>query len=497
MRRAVPLADVAQVLRDAGLLTEVRGSEDAVVSGASHDSRSVETGDLFLAWRGTQVDGHSFVVQAASAGAAAAVVERPVAEAEIPQLVVTNGRRAAALAADAVMGEPASRMTVAAVTGTNGKTTTALLLRHLVSEREGGAATIGTLGVVGSDGTVRPGTEGLTTPDPVRLAEWLAELVSEGVRTVTLEASSHALAQHRLDAIRPVVAVFTNLSRDHLDYHDGFEGYRAAKLRLLELLAEQGTAVVNASDPAWDGVEAPRVVRYALGGEATRRGEADLRAENVVLSAAGSRFTLHHDGETVPVELPLMGSFNVENALAAAGAALALGMGLRAIAARLGTVPQIPGRMERVVATPFTVLIDFAHTPDALDNLLQAVSTVASGRLVVLFGAGGDRDRGKRRPMGEAVARYADRVFLTSDNPRTEDPQQILDDVEEGLGGVERVRQVDRRAAIRQAVLEAREGDVLVLAGKGHERYQVLGTEKHDFDERVEVMDALDLRGAA
>lgn len=486
----MPLADVARVLRDAGLLQEVRGSGDAVVSGASHDSRKVGAGDLFLAWRGTQVDGHSFARQAAAAGAAAAVVERALPDVAIPQLVVTNGRRAAALAANAVMGAPASAITSAAVTGTNGKTTTALILRHLLSKRAGGAAAIGTLGVMGPDGEIRPGTEGLTTPDPVRLAEWLADLVGEGVRTVTLEASSHALSQGRLDAIRPVVAVFTNLSRDHLDYHDGFEDYRNAKLRLLDLLAVGGSAVVNSTDPAWEGIAAPHVLSYALGSE------ADVRAENVVLSPAGSRFTLHYDGESAPVELPLMGAFNVENALAAAGAALALGMGLRDVAERLETVPQIPGRMERVVDTPFTVLIDFAHTPDALDNLLQAVSAVASGRLVVLFGAGGDRDRGKRRPMGEAVARYADRVFLTSDNPRTEDPELILDDIEPGLDGVERVRMADRRAAIRQAVLEAEEGDVLVLAGKGHERYQVIGTEKRDFDERAEVMKALELRGA-
>jgi len=325
----------------------------------------------------------------------------------------------------------------------------------------------------------------------VRLAGWLRDLLDAGVTTVTLEASSHALDQRRLDALRPRVAVFTNLSRDHLDYHGTVEEYREAKLRLLELLREDGAAVVNAADPAWEGVQAPHLIRYAV------RGDADLRAENVVLAPSGTRFTLHFRGSSAPVALPLLGAFNVENALAAAGAALAMGMSLDEVAARLETAPQVPGRMERVVTRPFTVIIDFAHTPDALENLLEAVRAVAHGRVVVLFGAGGDRDRGKRRPMAEAVARHADRVFLTSDNPRTEDPERILDDLEPGLGSLDHVREADRRAAIRRAVLEAEEGDVLVLAGKGHETYQVLGTVKHPFDERVEVAEAMKLRGAA
>jgi len=485
------LGGVAQVLRAAGLLREVRGTEDAVVSGVTHDSRHVRQGDLFLAWAGLQADGHDFVAAARDAGAVAAVVERPLPELELPQLVVSDGRHAAALAADVVMGSPGAGFTAVAVTGTNGKTTTALLARHLLAARTGGAATVGTLGVTGPEGRIRPGTEGLTTPDPVRLARILRDLRAEGVGVLTLEASSHALAQHRLDALEISVAVFTNLSRDHLDYHGDLVGYRSAKLRLLELLRPDGTAVANAGDPAWAGVRAPRVIRYAL------RGEADLRAENVVLSPSGTRFTLHWEGASVPVSLPLLGGFNVENALAAAGAALALGMELADVAARLETAPQVPGRMERVVDRPFAVLIDFAHTPDALDNVLQAVRTMTSGRLVVLFGAGGDRDPGKRRAMAEAVARHADRVFLTSDNPRTEDPERILDDLEPGLGGVERVRQPDRRAAIRQAILEAEVGDVLVLAGKGHETYQVVGTVKHPFDERIEVAEAMKLRGAA
>jgi UDP-N-acetylmuramoyl-L-alanyl-D-glutamate--2,6-diaminopimelate ligase len=350
---------------------------------------------------------------------------------------------------------------------------------------------VGTLGVVGPDGRIRPGTGGLTTPGPVDLARWLAGLRDEGVGTVTLEASSHALAQHRLDALRFQVAVFTNLSRDHLDYHGTMEVYRAAKLRLRELLAEGGTVVVNADDPAWDVLREAGALSFGTGAA------GDVRAANLIVSPRGSRFSLLHGGEARAVDLPLLGGFNVENALAAATAGLALGLSLPEVAAGLEAAPQVPGRMELLVREPFTVLIDFAHTPDALETLLRSLSELGPARLLVLFGAGGDRDRGKRRPMAQAVARYADRVYLTSDNPRTEDPEAILDDLQSGLGSVECVRESDRRTAIRQAVLELEKGDLLVLAGKGHETVQVVGTERRPLDERVEVEAAMALRGAA
>lgn len=490
MRPDPSLAAVAKVLRDAGLLTEIRGPEDTVVSGVTHDSRDVAPGDLFLAWRGYQADGHDFLGAAEEAGAAAAVVEHPV-PGDLPQLVVNDGRHAAAVAAHFVLGSPSRHLTLVGVTGTNGKSTTALLIRALLADRAGGAAAVGTLGVIGPDGEVRPGSEGLTTPDPVALARWLATLAEEGVGVVAMEASSHALVQRRLDALRFQVAVFTNLTRDHLDYHGEMDGYRGAKLHLLDLLSGDATAVVNGDDPAWTGVEAPRTLRFSMDGQGA------LRAANVIVTSRGSHFTLHHGDESAAVTLPLLGRFNVENALAAAGVALSLGMTLHEVADALGRVPQVPGRMEVVVSTPFTVLIDFAHTPDALENLLEGVKDLRPARTVVLFGAGGDRDRGKRLPMARAVARYADRVFLTSDNPRTEDPEAILDDLEPGLGQVDRVRVADRSAAIRQAILEARAGDVLVLAGKGHESYQVVGKEKHPFDERDEVRQAMQLRGAA
>jgi UDP-N-acetylmuramoyl-L-alanyl-D-glutamate--2,6-diaminopimelate ligase len=338
---------------------------------------------------------------------------------------------------------------------------------------------------------VRPRTEGLTTPGPVQLLRWLRDLADEGVRSVTMEASSHALDQHRLDAMRVDVAVFTNLTQDHLDYHENLEGYFEAKARLVGLLGEDGTLVVNAADPAWRRLP-PHARRLSFAVD----GQADVKATDVTLGARGSSFRLEFRGESARVDLPLPGRFNVENALAAAAAALVAGVPLEVVAERLGTAPQVPGRLEVVVQGPYTVLIDFAHTPDALRGVLDALRPLSKGRLVVLFGAGGDRDRSKRRPMAETVAARADRVFLTSDNPRTEDPEAILDDLEVGLAGVEYERVVDRREAIRRALAGARPGDVLLLAGKGHETYQIIGTEKRPFDERAVVREFLE-KGAA
>jgi UDP-N-acetylmuramoyl-L-alanyl-D-glutamate--2,6-diaminopimelate ligase len=458
--------------------------------GVSQDSRSVRPGDLFLAWKGTSVDAHEHVAAAAGAGAVAAVVERKV-EVAVPQLLVTDGRSAGAIAAQTVMGDPSRRLFLVGITGTNGKTTTAMLVRHLLSVR-GKAAVVGTLGLVDDRG-VRPGTEGLTTPGPVQLAGWLRELADEGVASVAMEASSHALEQRRLDGVRFSAGVFTNLTQDHLDYHAHFAAYFAAKARLVSLVDAGGWLVVNRDDRAWDSLDVAgrRVRTFAVSAD------ADVRAEDVRLDARGSRFTLVIGSERSPVELPLLGAYNVENALAAAAVASVAGMGAAQIARGLATVPQVAGRLESVLGEPFAVLIDFAHTPDALEGALGALRPLTRGRLIVLFGAGGDRDRTKRRPMAEAVARHADLVVLTSDNPRTEDPERILDDLAEGLAGIAYTRIADRRRAILHALSQARAGDTVVLAGKGHETYQVVGREKRPFDERVVVRECLAELGAA
>jgi UDP-N-acetylmuramoyl-L-alanyl-D-glutamate--2,6-diaminopimelate ligase len=308
-----------------------------------------------------------------------------------------------------------------------------------------------------------------------------------------MEASSHALAQHRLDGVRFDIAVFTNLTQDHLDYHRDLEEYRAAKTRLVQLVSGDGTVVVNRADPAWIGLEVgSRTLRtFAV------ESEADVRAEELALDARGSAFTLVLDGERRSVRSPLLGRYNVENALAAAAAAHAAGVSVDRIAERLATAPQVAGRLEAVATAPFSVLIDFAHTPAALESALSVVKPLTPGRLIVVFGAGGDRDRTKRRPMAEAVRGVADVVILTSDNPRREDPERILDDLAAGLGNTPHDRVADRRAAIELALSKARPGDTVVLAGKGHETYQVIGDRKLDFEERAIVRRWLSERGVS
>lgn len=481
--RAFRLREVVSRLEDEGLVVSAP-EVDAELTGISDDSRRVRPGDLFCAWVGTSVDAHRFVPGARAAGAAAVVVERPLSDVDLPQVVVRDGRRAAAAAASVAFGDPAAALLLAGVTGTNGKTTTVWLLRHvLAGDRP--AASLGTLGVIGPDGAPVPGTESLTTPGPVELARTLRELVDGGVRAVAMEVSSHALDQGRVSSLRFDAAVFTNLSRDHLDYHRTVEAYLDAKLSLAELLRPGGVAVYNAEEPAWAPLaeRAGRTLTFAVGAS------AELRAADLQVGSGGARFRLEAESGSAPVELPLLGAFNVQNALAAAGAAYGLGMPLDEVAARLRTVPQVPGRLERIAETPCPVLRDYAHTPDALERVLAALRPLVRGRLIVVFGAGGDRDRGKRPLMGAAAQRGADLAIVTSDNPRTEDPDAIIDEIVQGMTGPY-VREVDRRRAIALALSEAKADDVVLLAGKGHETYQVVGTEKRPFDER-EIVRAL------
>lgn len=471
------------------------GGWDALtIEGVQQDSRRVVPGDLFVAWAGAAHDAHDYVAAAARSGAAAAVVERPVPDAGLPQVHVDNARLAAAAAAGFAAGSPWPQMRVAAVTGTNGKTTTSVLLRAVL-EQAAPAAAIGTLGVTGPDGQTQEGTAGLTTPGPVRLAEWMSSLERSGVKAVVLEASSHALDQFRLDGVRFDATAFTNLTQDHLDYHGTPERYLAAKARLLELRKDGGTAVVNADDPAWDALrpQAP-VLTYGLAPE------ADVTARNVRLLACGSAFDLEWRGRRTPVTLRLPGAFNVSNALCAAACALALGGSPEQAARGLAAARPVPGRLERIAESPFPVFVDFAHTPDALEQVLKALRPLVSGRLIAVFGAGGDRDPAKRPLMGAAVARWADLAIVTSDNPRTEDPSAIVAQVSEGTtaggraSGARRCRVVeivDRREAIHRALDAAGRGDAVLLAGKGHERYQEVGAQRLPFDERRIVADLL------
>ncbi len=490
------MSRVMAALEGAGVgVQEVFAREEALdrleIGGVQQDSRVVEAGDLFVAWSGSAHDAHDYLPAAAAAGAAAAIVERPVAGAELPLVQVDNARLAAAVASGFVAGSPWRGLRTVGVTGTNGKTTTSLLLRGLLDEAAPAAA-IGTMGVVGPGGRVVEGTEGLTTPGPVQIAARLADLARDGVRSVVLETSSHALDQFRLDGVRFDAMAFTNLTRDHLDYHGTFTSYLAAKSRLLKLGKEGATAVINADDPAW------RELRPA--GPALTYGllpTADVRAEEPKLSAEGSRFELVAGGRRAPVHLPLPGGFNIQNALCAAACALVLGRSLEAIAARLGNATPVAGRLECIVRGAFDVFVDFAHTPDALEQILKTMKPLVAGRLIVVFGAGGDRDATKRPEMGAAVSRHADVAIVTSDNPRTEDPAAIMTQVAAGVSGCESVAIVDRREAIHTALDMAQPGDAVILAGKGHEAYQIIGTREHPFDERRIVLGHLAAGGAS
>jgi UDP-N-acetylmuramoyl-L-alanyl-D-glutamate--2,6-diaminopimelate ligase len=471
-------------LTEHGLLAGINGHLPEEVSGISDDSRKVERGDLFIAVRGWNSDGHDFLNAAAERGAAAAIVEDP-ARTSLPVLVVREGRRAAAVAAATAYGNPAHKLTLLGVTGTNGKTTTTSIMRHLFDDGGASSASIGTLGVlIGSEGETLPGGSGLTTPGPVELQRVLRELVERDVKTVPMEVSSHSLDQRRVDGLEFDVVVFTNLTRDHLDYHGTMDAYLKAKSRLLEYLKPDGTVVVNADAKEWSVLRPPsRRVTFAVRAET-----ADIRAQGVRYTPQGSEWKLLTPAGTANVMLPLIGEVNVENSLAAAAAAFALGRSPEAIGEGLASVPQVAGRLE-IISTRPTVLRDYAHTPDALERTLRTARAFTRGRLIVVFGCGGDRDRGKRPVMGEIAEKGADCAIVTSDNPRTEDPDSIIDDIEAGMRRSKHERITDRLAAIKRAVDMAEDGDIVLLVGKGHETYQIRGTTSYPFDEKEIVRD--------
>ncbi len=477
------------------------------VTGVHDDSRAVTEGSVFVAVRGHDADGHAFVDAAVQRGASLVIVEHVVEQvigATVPTIRVSDSRAAAARIAAEFHGRPADALRLIGVTGTNGKTTTVHMVRALLSDTGVSAASIGTLGVLlGRDGEALPGGQGLTTPGPVEMQRVLHDLVTRGVRVVAIEVSSHALDQQRVEGLAFDVAVFTSFSRDHLDYHGTMASYFAAKARLITYLKPNGVAVVNAAEPAWGALPfAPRTLAFAcqLDHDAETSAviaDAPFRCDHVRFDATGSSFDVRaRDGSDAGLHastrLPLLGDFNVLNAAGALAAVWSLGQPLESLASALTRMPQVPGRLERLHDHP-TVLRDYAHTPDALERALRAVRPFASGpdgeptRVHVVFGCGGDRDRGKRPEMGAIAERLADVVVLTSDNPRTEDAERILDDIQAGMS--ERMthpphaRIEDRRAAIAHALTTAAPHDVILLAGKGHETYQVRGTERLPFDE--------------
>lgn len=477
----------------------VVGDPGRQIVGLAYHSREVQPGFLFAAIRGYQHDGHEFVGEAVARGAVAVLVERSVDTAPaITQIIVPDTRAALPHLACAFYEHPSHSLTVIGVTGTNGKGVTTYFTDAILTEAGHRSAIIGTMGVRGPAGAVETSH---TTPESVDLQRLLAGLRGDGVTHVAMEVASHALALHRVDGTRFTVAVFTNLTRDHLDFHGTFEAYLAAKRRLFEMVEPEGWSVLNAADPAAEEMarasRAP-VLRYAMGVG------VDLRAEEVQLDLNGTTFTaVTRRGERRRVRLRIGGAFNVANALAALATGLALGVPLEAGAAALETVRGVPGRFEPVSeGQEFAVIVDYAHTPDGLENVLQTAREIARGRVLVVFGCGGDRDRTKRPEMGRLAVTLAEFAVVTSDNPRTEDPRAIIEEIVQGIratGGRGRFEvEADRRAAIQRVIAAAAPGDVVIIAGKGHEPYQEIHGVRHLFDDRVVAREALRSRlGAA
>jgi UDP-N-acetylmuramoyl-L-alanyl-D-glutamate--2,6-diaminopimelate ligase len=457
----------------------VIGSLDKSVESVTADSRAVHAGTLFVAVRGESVDGHAFTERAVAAGAVAVVVDREHAQAYegTTTIVVQDTRRASSRLSARFYGDPSRAMTVIGVTGTNGKTTTMYLIAAILNAAGIPTARIGTLGAQFGE---RTWSSENTTPPAPELQRTFAEMRDAGAKAVVMEVSSHALALDRVADVRFEVGILTNVTRDHLDFHLTLEAYARTKRSLFDRAL---LAILNNDDPygrSWieelrDG--RTRCLSYGFS-------EADVRAENVVLQPRGSTFTV--GGRHFTTRLP--GRFNVSNALAALCAARTMGVSDDVIAGALELFISAPGRMERMDDGEIDVLIDYAHTPDALENVLRTVRETARRRVIVVFGCGGDRDRGKRPQMGRIAGELADRVFVTSDNPRGEDPQAIIDEIMLGVTDASHVLvQADRGEAIAEAILGAARGDVVVVAGKGHETYQIIGAQTRHFDDREAV----------
>jgi UDP-N-acetylmuramoyl-L-alanyl-D-glutamate--2,6-diaminopimelate ligase len=461
---------------------------DPEITGVTADSRKVRPGVLFAALPGSKVDGRSFIPAAIEQGAAAILAPDDVTDLAVPVIHAKDLRRAYALAAKAFWG--AQPEVCVAVTGTNGKTSVAAFCRQIFERLGRKSASMGTLGVqFGSEQITPPG---LTTPDAADVAEMLAQLAARGCTHLALEASSHGIDQRRLDGVTLAAAGYTNLTQDHLDYHGTMGVYRAAKLRLFDTLLPRGaTAVLNADSEEFPAFAAAAVIN----GQSVRsvgQGGQYLKLLSRTPRPEGQRLEIRHDGETFKVALPLAGAFQADNALVAAGLCIAAGEEPKAVFAALEQIQGAAGRLQRVGggANGGEAYVDYAHTPDGLETVLRALRPHTQGRLIVVFGAGGDRDRGKRPLMGEIAARLADIAIVTDDNPRSEDPAAIRAEV---LAGGKNLRETgDRRAAIAEAAALLGKGDVLVVAGKGHEQGQLVAGVTHPFDDVAETARALE-----
>jgi len=449
------------------------------------DSRRVRKGDVFVAIQGAACDGHDFISQALANGAKYIV---HAAGHAVPGdtngallIPVDNPAKAVGLLAQAKQGNPGARLTNLAVTGTNGKTTVTFLVRSCI---ELAGSKCGLMGTVVYDTGSGVTQSSLTTPDCLTIAEAQRRMVDAGARYMVIEASSHALSQDRLAGVNFTAAAFTNLTGDHLDYHKTKENYLAAKTRLFTALSPEATAVLNKHAPESKSIAQAtkaRVCWYAIDEP------ADLTAHIASMTVSGTSFVLDYRGRRARVKTPLLGRYNVANHLAAAGLCLSAGLDLDTIAAGLSALKGVPGRLERVDSDGLAVIVDYAHTDDALQNVLTTLKPLCRGRLTVLFGCGGDRDKTKRPRMARVVEQWADRIVVTSDNPRTEQPQAIIDEIMAGFEDPTSEKltvEPDRRKAIELAIENAAPDDIVLLAGKGHETYQIIGTRKFDFSDK-------------
>ena len=471
------LSELALLIPEAQIL-----GDDVEISGIEHDSRKVTAKNLFVCMEGAHVDGHKFIPQATERGAVAILTTRKDFTPEnISALVVPDMLKALAVIVPYFYDYPARAMRVVGVTGTNGKTTTTYMLREIFSAAGFKVGLIGTIQIlIGDESFPNPNT----TPNVIDLQKIFADMRAKNVQIAVMEVSSHALAENRVAGIEFDTAIFTNLTQDHLDFHKTMENYLRAKTRLFDMVSRRGrkqnkTAVINLDDAASE-----EILRHCLCKKITYGVEksADLRATELEIKSDGMNFKIR---DVMNLSLHVTGLFNVYNVLAAVGAALAENIRPDIIKNALENFRSVPGRFERIFAdVPFEVIVDYAHTPDGVKNVLQTARQIAAGKIITVFGCGGDRDNSKRPIMGALAAKFSDIVIATSDNPRTEDPEKILDEVEAGIGDKIHERIVDRRAAIFRAIELAGVGDIVLILGKGHENYQILNTGKIHFDDR-------------
>ncbi|MEN6564780.1 MAG: UDP-N-acetylmuramoyl-L-alanyl-D-glutamate--2,6-diaminopimelate ligase [Veillonellales bacterium] len=480
------LQELAALLPNAAITGDIKQPVQAL----THDSRQVRPGTLFVCLTGTKVDGHDYIEQARQKGAIAVLVEKAVAIAGITVIKVPDTRLAMQQIAPYFYDYPAEKLRIIGITGTNGKTTTTYLIRSILQQAGFRVGVIGTIQIM-IDDQVLPIHN--TTPDVIELQSVLAKMVVAKMDYVVMEVSSHALALNRIAGCEFDVAVFTNMTRDHLDFHGTFENYLAAKSRLFQLVSEPSNrkagkaAVVNIDDPAASTILRSshcRTISYSV------NQSADLQAKDIDIQARGASFVIVSEQGDIPIKLKITGVFNVYNVLAAAGTALAEAIDGKLIKQALENFVSVPGRFELVAAgQPFSVIVDFAHTPDGLENILKTVQQFAKGKIITVFGCGGDRDRTKRPIMGHIAAELSDVVIATSDNPRTEEPEAILSEIEAGIlknltAGKTYEKIIDRRQAIQRALELAKDEDTVIIAGKGHEPYQILKERTIAFDDR-------------